>query len=78
MKGPRCDEQNMVRIDRPVFGGHRGPFDQGQQIALNAFAADIGAAGIGAGADLVNFVQKHNAVFLNSFQCGTGDGFIIQ
>jgi hypothetical protein len=40
------DEQDMVGLHRPVFGGNRGALDQRQQIALHALAADIGAARI--------------------------------
>jgi hypothetical protein len=48
-----------------VLGGDRRALDQRQQIALHAFAADIGAARILPGADLVDLVEKDDAVLLD-------------
>ena len=70
----RCDEQDMVGLDGAVLGRNRRAFDQRQQIALHAFAADIAAdaAAFSAGAaDLVDLVEKHDAVVLDRF-----DGFL--
>ena len=55
----------MVGLHRPVFGADRGAFDQRQKIALHAFAADIGADALRAGADLVDLVEEHDAVVLD-------------
>jgi hypothetical protein len=52
MERARRDEEHMVGLHRAVFGRHRRAFDQRQQIALHAFAADIGALGFGARATL--------------------------
>ena len=78
MKRARCDEQDMVGLDRPVFGGHGCAFDQGQQVTLHAFAGNVGTTGIGAGANLVDLVQKHDTVLFNRFHRCFGYGFIIQ
>ena len=62
MEGARRDEENMVGFDRPIFGRHRRAFDERQEIALHAFAAHIGTLALGAGADLVDLVEEHDAV----------------
>ena len=49
----------------PYLVRDRGALDQRQQIALHALAADIGAAGLGAGADLVDLVDEDDAVLLH-------------
>jgi hypothetical protein len=43
VKRARRDEQDVVGLHRPVFGRDRRAFDQRQQVALHAFAADAGA-----------------------------------
>ena len=51
----------MVRLHRAVFGGDRGAFDQGEQVALHAFAGDAAAAHV-THRDLVHLIQEHDAV----------------
>ncbi len=65
MKGAGCDEQNVVGLHRAVFGGDRGALDQRQQVALHAFPADVRALALGPGADLVELVEKDDAVLLH-------------
>ncbi len=55
MKRAAGDKQDMVSLHRTIFGRNSGTFDQGQQIALNPFAADTTAAHI-ADCNLVNLV----------------------
>src|ERR1700728_1154924 len=55
----------MVGLHRAVLGGHRGAFDQRQQIALHALARHVGADPALAHADLVDLVEKHDAVVLD-------------
>ena len=74
----RGDEEDVVGLDRAVLGADGGAFDQRQQVALDAFAGDIGPARVAAGADLVDLVQKDDAVFLNRLECGGADGLVIQ
>ena len=45
---------------------------------MHPFAADIAAARLGPGADLVDLVQKHDAVLFDRFQSQAIDSFIIQ
>src|SRR4029079_16488254 len=56
---------DMVGLYRSVFGADGGAFDQRQEIALNAFAAHIGADALRPRADLVDLVEKHDAVVLD-------------
>ncbi len=65
MEGARGDEQDVVGLDRPVLGRNGGALDQRQEIALHALAADIGALALGAGANLVDLVEEHDAVVLD-------------
>src|SRR5258705_13066409 len=55
----------MVGLHWPVFGADGGALDERQEIALNALAAHIGADALGAGADLVDLVEKDDAVILD-------------
>ena len=59
----RGDEQDVVGLQRPVFGRDRRPFDQRQQVALDALAADRAAAHV-ADRDLVDLVEEDDAVGL--------------
>ena len=59
----RGDEQDVVGLERPVFGRDRGPLDQRQQVALDALAADRSAAHV-ADRDLVDLVEEDDAVGL--------------
>ena len=42
MEGPGGDEQDVVGLHRSVLGVDRRPLDEGQQVALDALAADVG------------------------------------
>ena len=61
----RRDEQDVVGLHRAVLGRDRGAFDQRQQIALHAFARHVGADAAVARADLVDLVEKDDAVLLD-------------
>ena len=57
----RGDEEHMVGANGAVLGGHGAAFDNGQDVALNAFARDIGTvAARTAPGDLVDFVEEHD------------------
>ena len=43
MERARRDEKHMVGLHGAMFGGDRGPFDQGQQVPLHPLSADIAA-----------------------------------
>ena len=68
MEGARGDKEDVVGLDGAMLGGDRGAFDERQQIALHAFAANIGpgeaTATLGTPADLVDLVEKDDAVLL--------------
>ena len=65
------DEQDMVGLDRPIFGRDRRSFDQRQQVALDAFAADRAAANV-ADRDLVDLVEEDDPVGLGIGQRDAG------
>src|SRR5436305_12378425 len=48
-----------------VLGGDRSPLDQGKQVALHAFARNIGTDAPLAAGDLVDLVEKNDAVLLD-------------
>lgn len=68
MESARRDEQDMVGLERAIFGRDRRALDQRQQVALHAFAADRSATHI-ADRNLVDLVQENDAILL-----GAGDG----
>jgi hypothetical protein len=72
VKRARRDKQNVIGLHRPVFGCDRGAFDQRQQIALHAFAGNAGSHSALAGCDLVDFIDKDDAVILRGLQ-----GFLV-
>src|SRR6185437_4722053 len=59
------DEQDVGGLDRTVLGRHRGALDQRQQVALHALTRDVAAGAAVAHADLVDLVEKHDAVVLD-------------
>ena len=67
MEGAGGDEQDVVAADHAVFGADGAALDQWQQVALHTFAAHIGAAGLLAFGNFVDFVDKDNAVLLRRF-----------
>ncbi len=77
MESAGRDEQDMVCFHRPVFRADGGAFDQRQQIALHALAADIRADALGAGGDLVDFVEEDDAVILGGAYRLLGDLLIV-
>ena len=64
VEGARGDEQDVVGLDRAVFGADGRTFDQRQQVALHAFAADVAALHVLALGDLVDFIDEDDAVLL--------------
>ena len=68
----------MVGHDRAVLGRDGRAFDQRQQVALHALAADIAANPFRAGANLVDLVQKDDAVVFDRLDGDAHHLFIIQ
>jgi hypothetical protein len=62
------DEQNMIRAHETVARVHGGAFHDGQNIALHAFAADVGTVPAFAAGDLVDLVQEDDAAALHALQ----------
>ena len=56
----------MIGTNHAVAGVHRGAFDDGQNVALHAFARDVGAVPGFAAGDLVDFVDEENAHLLDA------------
>ena len=69
MERPRGDEQDVVGLDGAVFGRHRRALHQRQQVPLHALARHLCPTALTARGDLVQLVQKHDAVLF-----GIGDG----
>ena len=78
MECPGSDEQHVVCLDRPVLGGHRAAFDERQQITLYALARYVGAVGVLSTADLVDFVDKHDAVLFGIAHGRRAQLFFVQ
>ena len=67
VKCARSDEQNVVSAHKAVARIDGGAFDDGQNVALDAFAADVGAMPGFAARDFVDLVQKDDAAALDAF-----------
>ena len=71
MEGTGSDEEDVVCLDRAVLGVDRSSFDDGQNVALYAFAGDVGPVGTALFGDLIEFVDEDDARFFRRF-----DGFV--
>jgi hypothetical protein len=78
VEGTGRDEKDVVGLHRPMFGADGCSFDQREKVALNAFAADICPACVRTGADLVDFIEEDDAVFLHGLHCRGTDGLIVE
>ena len=61
-EGAGGDEQDVVGLDRPVFGRDRCAFDQGQKVPLHALTGDVAAAALARERDLVDLVEEDDAM----------------
>src|ERR1700686_1262883 len=68
----------MVGLHRAVLGGDGGALDQRQEIALHALARHVGAEAAFAGADLVDLVEKNDAVVLDHLDRFLGQLIVIE
>src|SRR3984885_9976292 len=78
MESARGDEQDVVGLHRAMLGGHRGAFDQRQQIALHALARHVGAEAAFARADFVDLVEEYDAVILDRLDRFLGQLIVIK
>ena len=68
MKGARGDEQDVIGAHEAVARVDRGAFHDRQDVALHAFAADVGTVAAFAAGDFVDFVQKDDAVAFHALE----------
>src|SRR5690606_29867539 len=62
VEGAGGDEEDVIRLDRPVFGGDRRALDERQEVALHALARDARAHAAVARGDLVDLVDEDDTV----------------
>jgi hypothetical protein len=62
------DEQDVVRADHAVLRLHGAALDDGQQVALHALAADVGAGPAALAGDLVDLVEEDDAHVLGPLE----------
>ena len=60
------DEQDVIGAHHPVLGVDGRAFDNRQDVALDAFAADVGAVTALAPGDLVDLVKEDDAGLLHA------------
>ena len=77
MEGARGYEKNVVGLHHAVAGGNGATLDQRKQVTLDAFAGDIRTGEFGTFGDLVQFVDKYDAILLGILQRLLLDLFII-
>src|SRR5690606_15117390 len=64
----RGDEQDVLRAHEPVLGRDGAALDDGEQVALHALAADVGADATAVARDLVDLVQEDDAALLGALE----------
>jgi hypothetical protein len=64
------DEQNVVGAHHAVARVHRGAFHDGQNVALHAFARNIGPMAALAAGDLVDLVEEDDAARFHALRGG--------
>ncbi len=67
------DEQDVIGAHEAVARIDGGAFDDGQDVALHAFAADVGAMAAFAAGDLVDLVEEDDAAALHALDGDAGD-----
>src|SRR5882762_5197582 len=67
------DEKNMVGSNHPVAGVDGRAFNNRQNVALHAFARDIGTVPGFAAGDLVDFIDENNPHLLGALDSHSGD-----
>ena len=70
MKRARGDKQNVIGAHHAVARVHRGSFHNGQNVALHAFARNVGPVAAFAPGNLVDLVEEDDAVRLNALHRG--------
>jgi hypothetical protein len=65
VKGAEAMNRMWSVLHHAVLGGHRAALDQRQQVALHALARDVGTLVLAALGDLVELVEKDDAVLLD-------------
>ena len=68
MESSRADEENVVGLDRTVFGVYNASLDDRQDVSLYALAGNVSSAGHSrTGSDLIYLVDEDYAVLLGIF-----------
>ena len=67
------DEQDVIGLHHPVLRVDRRPLDDRQDVALHAFAADVGTVAPFPPRDLVDLVEEDDARLLHALDRGAGD-----
>src|SRR6185437_12950888 len=67
------DEQNVVSAHHAIAGVDGGAFDDRQNVALHAFAGNVGPMAAFAAGNLVNFVEEDDAGILHPLNGHAGD-----
>src|SRR5690606_14018872 len=78
MEGARGDEEDMVGLDRPIFGRDRRTLDQRQQVPLYAFARRAALRPALAVGHLVDLVDEDDAVVFNQLNGFALELFLIE
>ena len=73
VEGAGGDEEDVVGGDHAVLGVDGGAFDDGQDVALHAFAGDVGAVAAFASGDLVDLVEEDDAGVFDALDGEAGD-----
>src|SRR5947207_4655920 len=73
VKRAGSDEEDVIGADHAVARVDGGAFDNGQNVALHAFAGDIRAVAGFAASDLIDFIDEDDAHLLGALHSHAGD-----
>jgi hypothetical protein len=77
-KAPEAMNRMWSVLTGPCLVGDGRALDEGQEVALHALAAHVGAARLGPGADLVDLVEEDDAVLLHGLERGARDRLVVE
>ena len=77
MERARRDKQDVIRVHEAVLGVHGAAFHDGEQIALDPFAGNVGGTLLRTAGELVDFINEHDAHLLHALTGEIGDLVLV-
>ncbi len=77
VEGTGGNEQNVVRFHLSIACLDRGSLDDGEEIALDALARNVGTLRVVRTTDFVDFIEKNDAARFGFLDCFLMDGVLV-